>query len=1279
MNSIPKFNQDSFIEALKGFFIELQVPVNYLSDKPTGPQAILAHHYKAHLEAHQLIQDVYALGMVDNAIFQGTNTFKNLGQIQDLNADYDGLLLLGIILDSRKNGLPITRSHLAEITRAFNRTFPYTPVTIIFKYGNFISFANSERIKYKQEWREGEKVDKVSLIFNINTSNIHEGHRRILLSLSADKIRERDKKNKVNSYRELNRGWAQVFTTSVLGKQFYLDYSKLSVKLIKQIHPKQVKNKLIAHQGILNLLNRIMFIYFVQKKEWIMKDENFIIHFYQDYLASGKKNSFHEDWLNSIFFSAFNGIAYKSPKAIKALPEPYKSEIINFPYLNGGLFAYNDDYDNFLLDDKLFEDIFGFFESYIFTISEDTPYDVNLEINPELLGKMYEGMINATDLDDVDAENGIIYTERPEINFMTRRSFVEVLDKKLNGSLSREFLYHFIFDEPEQKRDLLSHYKTNIKNIRSAVQSVTICDPACGSGSMLLGAIQLQMELLRVLDEFDKKPHSPKDDFLIKKQLISECIHGVDIKEWAVKIAELRLWLYMIAEAEFTKEELTKTPLLPNLDFKLRKGNSLLQKFGSLDFTLEELLKGRNKSAGAARKLNEFVKKKKEFILNQEESKTTYKKLKAEEFSVFNQFIDELIIECDQKLKNLNKKPKQEKLFDEPEQVEIDVYAEEKERLHNEIEQLKKLKATIHKEKKLPFSYDIDFMEVFLTNDDAGFDLIIGNPPYVRQEQILPPEDGEYLEHLLLPKNKDEKARVNKEYKEELNAKVYKTFPFLSTTVKTQIDGKNKTIPVYGSKVPGRSDLYCYFQLLCPEYLNSKGTFCFIISNSWLDVDFGSFVQQFLLKHTDLPVIYDCNVRSFDASINTIIYLHSTIRNNCETRESYYKTLKPNDNTVQFVMNKIDYTNAAYAPLLLEQEHCRKNTFNKLYRVITLTQKELYEAGYDEEQVQYTGDKWGGKYLRAPEIYYTVLQKGKNKFEKLSDIANVRRGFTTGANEFFFLPNKFFNIKEGSSTYKLIPKQDELPTGLEIEKEFLFDAIISLKDVKNIDEVFPELSLKILLTKGRSINGKKLKKYIEWGEESEIVDGKELRAYNKRTTCASRSSWFNIQLQEMPQEFYSILNGDRHLIFFNNEKYFIGDNMGNIRYTSVKDLKNNIAFHNSTTFRLFMEMTGREMTGALTGKKIQVYEFAALPALKIEKSLSRKKCDSSKEIVSILTELGFNRNEAIREQQPNPLPDRKELDDIIFNELGLTQEERNEVYWSVAELVKQRLDKAASR
>src|SRR6185437_1486391 len=336
--------------------------------------------------------------------------------------------------------------------------------------------------------------------------------------------------------------------------------------------------------------------------------------------------------------------------------------------------------------------------------SEGTADEINLEINPELLGKMYEGMINATDLNDIDAENGIVYTERPEINFMTRRSFVEVLNKKLSKKISRDFLYHFCFDKPTDKLDLLKRFKLDNRELRDAVLSVTVLDPSCGSGSMLIGIIQLQVELIRCIDEVNGNIHSQKDDFYLKKQIISESIYGVDIKEWAVRIAELRFWLYMIADVEFSIDELTKKPLLPNLDFKLRQGNSLLQEIGNSSFSIKGLFKSRKKDTSSSRKLNAFIKKKKDFITNQAESGDNYKKLKSEELLVFKEFIKELISENSFEIKRLSKGTGQKDIFGTEKKGNL--FEEQIEKFERENEQLHKVLSSIKTTGRLPFSYD---------------------------------------------------------------------------------------------------------------------------------------------------------------------------------------------------------------------------------------------------------------------------------------------------------------------------------------------------------------------------------------------------------------------------------------------------------------------------------------------------------------------------------------------------------------------------------------------
>jgi hypothetical protein len=231
MQSLEYFSTQPFIIALKAFFKELNIPINYIADEPAAPEVILGNIFKKENVVHQLINEVYALGMVNDAVFEGTDTFQSVEQVRDLKTDYDGLLIFGVTLHPRSEGLPITRSQLAEITRAFNRAFPYTPVTIVFKYGNILSFANSERNPYKQSYREGEKVGKVSLLRDIDILSPHRGHKDILNDLKI----QSSGKNGVNSFASLYKYWQEVFSVSILNKRFYKELQNWYFWAIKEV------------------------------------------------------------------------------------------------------------------------------------------------------------------------------------------------------------------------------------------------------------------------------------------------------------------------------------------------------------------------------------------------------------------------------------------------------------------------------------------------------------------------------------------------------------------------------------------------------------------------------------------------------------------------------------------------------------------------------------------------------------------------------------------------------------------------------------------------------------------------------------------------------------------------------------------------------------------------------------------------------------------------------------------------------------------------------------
>jgi hypothetical protein len=529
----------------------------------------------------------------------------------------------------------------------------------------------------------------------------------------------------------------------------------------------------------------------------------------------------------------------------------------------------------------------------------------------------------------------------------------------------------------------------------------------------------------------------------------------------------------------------------------------------------------------------------------------------------------------------------------------------------------------------------------------------------VRQEEILPPDDSDYIEYLMQDGNNDERAKVSKEYKKKLNERVYETYPFLATKMKTVVDGKNKTINVYRKDVPGKSDLYVYFQLLSPSLLNTKGTFCFIISNSWLDVEFGAFVQHFLLKHTDIYAIYDSNVRSFSAKINTIIYLHSALKNTSLT-ETGIKNLKPSKKLVHFILNKAPYHALSFAPILIEQMNTYENTFMDNYRSIPISQFDLYSNAFDDEEKKFVGDKWGGKYLRAPEIFYTILEKGKEKLIPLKHVANIKYGIKTGANDFFIL------TKSDIEKY-------------EIEQEFLHPIIKNSNQISTIKLDTNSIEHRLLVCNSTidQIKHKKVYRYIKTGMLKSNWKGSPP---SDRSSCKNRKIWYSIQSREK-----AIINCNymiNTIMKFFIGKTFVVDNFQEVHINS-KYAERLLIILSSSLFNMFVNIVGRVNFGQGL-IKIQTYELANMLCLNPDE-ISLKKATSSyksfihREIKSIFEELGFDKEQPIRDQEPNPLPDRKELDDIVFDAIGLTSDERKEVYWSVAELVKNRLDRAKSR
>lgn len=248
--NLHNFKEKSLFDAMKSFFQELNVPVSEVTEDPANPEDIVSTYFNEANPAHALIDTVYFLGMVNEKAFDGEENADSLQSIKASKEDYDGLLIFGIQLKNRANGLKPTRSQLAEITRLFNREYNYTPVMLIFKYGEQIAFANSERLKYKQEWREGEKVGKVTMLKDVNISYTHAAHLKILAGLKIDA--------KIDSFHLLYSYWQSVFSLQALNNQFYKDlqdwfyYASQNIKL--PFKPDYINEK----ENIKNFLVRLL-------------------------------------------------------------------------------------------------------------------------------------------------------------------------------------------------------------------------------------------------------------------------------------------------------------------------------------------------------------------------------------------------------------------------------------------------------------------------------------------------------------------------------------------------------------------------------------------------------------------------------------------------------------------------------------------------------------------------------------------------------------------------------------------------------------------------------------------------------------------------------------------------------------------------------------------------------------------------------------------------------------------------------------------------------------
>ncbi|MBI1667619.1 Eco57I restriction-modification methylase domain-containing protein [Capnocytophaga periodontitidis] len=510
-------------------------------------------------------------------------------------------------------------------------------------------------------------------------------------------------------------------------------------------------NKKAVRDFVKRMMGRIVFLYFIQKKGWLAvpKGKNWGEGNY-DYLCQLYKETpkedqpyFYEKRLLPLFFECFTDKKSES-----------ETNNLRFPYLNGGLFDKTQDqhFDKVNLPYSIFTELFDTFNSYNFTVYEDAPNEHTVAVDPEMLGHIFENLL------EDNKDKGAFYTPKEIVHYMCKESLKTFLLSKIvsdnnQSEKAKDVITKIIEHQPlnEEERKYIKE-KGNV--ITTSLENVKICDPAIGSGAFPMGLLQEIYYIKITLQQLGVT--TEQTDAQIKKHIIEQNIYGVDIDAGAVDIARLRFWLSLVVDEQLPQP-------LPNLDFKIMQGNSLLESYHGVD--LSNLLQDNNNLMLVENAQKDlfgnyvepqlritFTKKdfteslqqdiKKYFSITDAETKKSLKKQinnKIQEHIDYNlelrrNHLERLKLEITPKYKNTTLTLKQER---------------EKESLEQEIAKLDISRKEIIKlqetDEKPFFLWHIYFADVFKganNLDNSGFDIVIGNPPYGAK---LSQEDKEVL------------------------------------------------------------------------------------------------------------------------------------------------------------------------------------------------------------------------------------------------------------------------------------------------------------------------------------------------------------------------------------------------------------------------------------------------------------------------------------------------------------------------------------------------------
>lgn len=604
----------------------------------------------------------------------------------------------------------------------------------------------------------------------------------------------------------------EVFSVERLNKEFFNGYKAQYSKFLKLLTDTKPHRDYVK-----KLLGRLVFLQFLQKKgwmgvpvsntQWVGGDKNFLINLINKYPNHDKLLS---DVLELLFFNTLN------EKRDNDIVDSKLGANIKIPYLNGGLFD-RDSIDKLNIDFPYdyFKDLIEFFAQYNFTIDENDPDDSEVGIDPEMLGHIFENLL------EDNKDKGAFYTPKEIVQYMCRQSIIQYLKTHEPTEEYTDAIEQLINNGVVYP--ILQNKNIAIR-ITQLLKDVKVCDPAIGSGAFPMGILYVLYHAIHHLHSH-AEPHGSFDSTKTKRNIIQNNIFGVDIEQGAVDIARLRFWLALIVDAEEPQP-------LPNLDYKITCGNSQIYRY-ALDMPIADVFEEYNR-VGKENARNEkttwskfTIEDYKRLVVDYTEEHTDKVGLRTKINDIKNCFKTTLA-QGDIRQRQLAEQRVYEyeaiPLFGKRKAEEDPIgYAAAKSKLNK----LKEKEHAILNNKKYEKSFEWRFEYPQLLDDKGafiGFDIIIANPPYIKE------------------------GRMSKTFFEP-----YKDSPYYK----------------------GKMDIWYLFACNGLDLLNSNGVLCFIATNNWTTSFGASKLRDKVIKETRICNIVDFGaVMMFEsASIQTMIMM----------------------------------------------------------------------------------------------------------------------------------------------------------------------------------------------------------------------------------------------------------------------------------------------------------------------------------------------------------------------------------------------------------------------